>query len=442
MALNPSDQDKRGVLLANFDGSYTSAYPNGDKPQTPIDPTFKYLAASGGSDAPSSGSFETPYATLEYAQTQMVDGDGLYLLEGVHNVSQDIAFSTANQTFADYPLNVTRAIVDCQNTYEGARVSANNVSIIGLHIRNFRGNGGCIFGNVTSGLAQDVLCTNGRALFGGNLGGFVLSNTPSNVARNVSIINCRADNVYVEDAQGNTGTVSQSNASGLYSYAAENCTIQNFTGSNTGQTIFFKRSTGLAGNVCDKILGFNIINGYRLSVAGGGDPIHYQQYLSRFIFHDVTSNGIYLEIPDTIAINDTINISNGVIKGGTAQAVLINTQNFEMFNVIFAGSSQYCIAHRDTMVLSANDINDNLYYLTQNFVYNQYAGNEQNNINLATWKTASSQDTNSDFADPQFEDYANNDFRLANGSPYIGAGRNGKNYGAYREGDETIGATT
>lgn len=441
MAANPNNIDFRGIILPNSLGQYDIYNPTGS--DTPINPNFFHLATDGV-DSVSGGGSSAPFATLEFAQSQMGVGDGLYVRSGTHTLSQNFGVSTASQTFQGYPLNLTKPVFDCQNLYEGMRSTANDVTLKDIDIYRPRGNGGVIFGDVNGGLAENVVVTEARALIGGNLGGFVLSTSPNDTASNVTIRNCRANDIYVEQDDGEGGfeiVPNNSNASGIYSYGAENCLIDGFTASNTGNAIFWKRSTGLAGNICDRILGFNLVNGYRLSVAGNGDPIHYQQELHRFIFYTLSGNGLYLEIPDTIAINDTITIANGVVDSATVTCNMQNTQNFSMYNVISLNPSQRHIDHRETMILSPNDSDNNVFFGSGVFAYDRYtAVPATDNLNLAGWTSASGQDTNSSTSDPQFVDAPNRDYRILTG-PFFGTGVNGKNYGAYREGDETIGAS-
>lgn len=136
--------------------------------------------------------------------------------------------------------------------------------------------------------------------------------------------------------------------------------------------------------------------------------IIYGGYVGIYFTGDVNGNNVY---------NNVIYDCLYGVYFDTKDSVSPSTNTFKN-NIVHTASEKLIIANSG---LFGDNVSDyNFFYdasLTDKF---QYGSNNYSNI--ADWRTGTSQDANSDDADPLFVDASNDDFKLQSGSPCLNAG--------------------
>lgn len=445
MVLNPTEQDKRGLVAPNFDLSYDSRFPNGDKPDA--DPSgLIVLPITQGTPNTGTGTISDPFIGVQYAQSQSPAGSLFYFREGaVYDESWDAGgvnamHITANgNRFESFPGE--RAIVD--QTTSGANgfwaINIASPQIQNLDIRNCSGNGGVVFETgVTDPVCRNLNITNiDNPTAGSNCGGIYIGLAASSLVQRALVENCSISNVSI------AGNQSAGNASCIHSYASEEGIIRQCTFTAAGNGVFWKRATGTTANLVERCLINDLTHGVRMSVAGAGDPIHINQRINQCIMYNILQNSVYCELnPTDIALCNQLTVSNCVFDGFTRALFLRRFTNIDYFNNIFINNIQQSIAHHFDVVSPWGGTH-NCYFNSTSYVYDRLGPGQTFYTTLPSWQASpDAPDANSNTFDPEFINQAARDYRLAAASLLLGTGRANQNYGAYIETDQSdqIGA--
>lgn len=422
--------DFRSCYRQSASPIYDGNYFNSERPS--IDPLAVYVA-TGGVDDPANGSEGSPYATPGYAMSQNGVGTHVYMRGGTYNLT--VATNVlASCEVEPYPGETV--IIDMGANDEAFILNgANNAILRGLQCQNTSGQASIfVEDNSDDILLEDLIILNhDNPASGGNSGGIYLGFSSSTLIQRATLRNIRIDNITV-----NGGTGSQVNASGVHSYACEGSLLENMTISNSvtkaGNGVRWKRATGNPANTIKRCKIFDVTQGVSLTVGGAGDPPHIDQVITECEMYNIAQNCIFTDAA-TSSINDGLEVSNCVLDDNNVGHRLKYFQNVNIYNNIVIGSANSAIDSKSDMVYTADEIDENCYYNNDSFRWN-----ESPVASLSAWQSTSNQDSNSNLENPQFVDEVGRDYRVQN-SALLGTGRGGFNYGSYKTGTETIGAT-
>lgn len=401
--------------------------------------------ATDGVDAADRGTQIAPYATFEYAQAN-IGGirdrhfyfrggtyDEAWMSGGVNGIHVTLSGVDINDQVIVEPFLTETAIYDLQGVSGTSKVGfyLNNrswVTIRGMELTKTMGSALYTKNGTTDITFDSCYCHDIDGVTGTNVGGARLDG----VTR-ATVINCKFHTIRV-------GGTTNANAAGVHGYGGEDCFIENNTIYDAYNGVFHKLSTGNIGYLIKLNLIYNVNRGVYYDVQGGGSPPHKNQRVTQNIIKD-TDVALFMNAKGASGANDIWDVWNNVVDDFRIGLVMENLTNGDFWNNIFLSganrSYQDSIIHRSTSSFASDN---QLFFNAQSFEYDQFGGSSASYSTLAAWQSGQSQDANSDIGDPLFDDRANNDYHLGDGSPAIGTGKGGVDMGIYLTGNETIGA--
>ncbi len=247
-----------------------------------------------------------------------------------------------------------------------------------------------------------------------------------NDSKNVAIENCKIHGFVDSSNHHNTSAYKLYDSSNVI---VENCTIYDCTAA-----LYDKQ--GGYNNTYRYNLIYNCNHGFYIQSAGVNNGNHeiYQN-----IFVNNSSTAIRHPSGDSHA-SDNMQVYNNVVYGGYRGFARGDAGDWSYWNNIvvtrgysFTGFKEY----------GRPDYSDyQCFYDGQNFEVNLYVAGEATYTSLADWKSSGkligggNPDLHSIYQNPLFVDPENYDFRLQSGSPCKGTGKDGKDMGAYPNGDD------
>lgn len=400
------------------------------------------------------GTESLPWKTLYRAETQMLQpGDTVYVKPGDYDAS-------VGGSWSEPAINLAAS---------GTAAAPITLKAIPRHGATVRGNGAApALGSrgrhyiVIDGFVVTGTSPKGMAVFGTSstalVKGVVLQN---NIVSGIHIDHPtdNSDGIRIELADGalvrnnkiydvRNGTMSW-NAAGVKIYDSQNTVVEN------------NEIYGASSGIFDKRGGRNNTHrrNYIHDCASVGVMIYTNtEYPKRDIYVyenvvDRTGKGALIHQNGDASILDNIQVYNNTFarygsEGGMYPAEAAPAGRAYIYNNIFYRTSTPTVGDFFTYndpPATVGLMNYNLFANNPKFTLGRYTTGRVFN-GLAGWQGATGFDRNSLTGDPGFVDAASGDFRLANGSPALRAGRSGGissgavvNIGAYRTGGEVIG---
>lgn len=392
------------------------------------------------------GTEPLPWKTLYKAAATLVAGDTVLVKQGTYDARSGCAWNrpsinpvnsgTPGNPIAFRAYSGHTVVLDNGSTFDCPAIGSrdrNHIIIDGFTIPHPSNRGILVWG--ASGVIVENNTIHGlRGVGGDNTDGIRIENVTTSIIRNNLIFDIRNESLNGNDA-------------GVKMYSVDNTILENneIHGASAG---LYDKSGGVSNtfrrNYVHDMIGDRRCIGLGSGVAAIGDKV-YENILvgcNKAVDTDAAAN---IEI-----FNNTFVSYTGSALNGPEDGVI----NLRAWNNIFyrpsntAGNDFHTYDDPPTS-LALSDFN--LYYTTLSEAREPeiLVGRNSSSRTFTTlsgWQNAYGRDLQSRVADPLFVDPQNGDFRLAPGSPALGAGRVGGvstgavvNVGAYTTGSERIG---
>ena len=401
-----------------------------------------YVATNGNDSNP--GTQASPWRTIRRAGSALSAGDRVIVSAGVYSGQVTVANSgSAENNRVVFEAAVGQSVVvDAGMSGHGFYLLGKNyVTIRGFEIRNAAPAGVLTDFNSSYVVVENCYIHHiDSSSQGDNTGGIRFDGCDNCVARNNVIYDVRVMGTYTQFANG-------SNSAGIHSFRGSNLRIENNEISRAYNGVYHKQSAGIKGAIIQRNIIRDVTRGTYYSVAGAGDPRHFDQELYENIFYRVTQ-AVFADPYDADTISRTFRIYNNVFDTDPKdEHGTISIAGFEDVrirdNIFYVGSQDRSITtfrpSGAPLGWHIAESDRNIFYPVARFATNMYSGQAES-TSLSAWQQNTNFDSNSFAADPQFVDRANRNYRLQPGSPGAGTGSiPGENIGAYRLGNEVIG---
>jgi hypothetical protein len=396
------------------------------------------------------GSEAQPFKTIIKGLSVLTAGDTLYVKEGIYKEYKQSAIESyikglefTKSGTPDKPIVISAypgdaVIIDQQYEAMGFHLNnLENVVISGFEIRNLNNPGIWVTGNSKNILLENNHIYNLDTGAGNNIGGIYLHGTTDSTIR-FNLIH----DVHV------AGDNQNGNASGVHSYDMGNVTIINNTFYNVKNGVIHKRSPGEGGGI--KVLNnyfFDLWTGVHFTIAGEGDPAHYNNLIEDNVFFNVKEN-IYMAQRGTSSVSKGLKILNNTFIAGsnTWSGITIgNVEDVSIKNNIFYGSFNNGNFVTNFQPVTITEFNYNVYNTEPFIRLNIYDNSEplKEFRSLSSWQEAGN-DINSKVMNVEFKTfnqdqntiYDVNNFRLRQDIYLSG---NNKRIGAFSTPASNIG---
>lgn len=256
---------------------------------------------------------------------------------------------------------------------------------------------------------------------------------------------------------GNDFAAFPGNDTPIQTYGAHNLTVEYCTAYKAGGLVAFK-----AANNANTVARYNWVEMY---VSSGGQSLHSQISENSVFHHNLvkgTSQLITYFNPADMTVSPVQSYNNTFILTGTTfdlalyiRGSRVSNGTDALYNTIVyvngSGNAQFCEIDPQSPGVPIDEwdrYNYNVYYradagtprwLDNGVAYTSFASYQQQMATYGTDPHGDVYESDSIYADPEFVDYDNDNFRLQAGSPALTAGVGGGAAGCYETGNEEIG---